>query len=67
MGHFAFLCCSYPLNTQVLLYDVHGSHFDERALNITIRHNIKYFILKDGYSVHDHKNNKGTNIKLNNL
>ena len=67
MSHFASMCFSSPLNTQVLFYDGYDSRFDDRALNILHKHNIQYFILKTGDSVHDHPNDNGPNIKLNNL
>ena len=47
--------------------DGHGSHFDDRALDILFRHNIQSFILKVGDYVHDQTNGNGPNTKLNNL
>ena len=67
MSHFASNCCSSPLNPQVLFYDGHDSHFDDRALEILRKHNIQSFILKEGNSVHDQSNYNGSNTKLNNL
>ena len=67
MSHFSFVCFYFPLNTQVLLYYGHDSHFGGRVLEILRRHNIYYFILKAGYSVHDQPNDNGKNMKLNNL
>ena len=42
MSHFASNLCSSPQNPQVLLYDVHDSHFYDRALEILRKHNIQY-------------------------
>ena len=67
MSHFSSMCCSSPLNPQVLFYDVHDSHFDDRVLDIICRHNIQYFKLKAGYSMHDQPNDKVPNVKLKNL
>ena len=67
ISHFASMCCSSPLNHQVLFYDGHDIHFYYRALDILRRHNIQYFILNVGDSVHDHQNDNVLNTKLNNL
>ena len=67
MAHFPSICCSSPLNTQVIVYDGHGSHFDDRALNILLRHNIQYFIRKAGDSMYDQPNDKGPKTNLKNL
>ena len=67
MSHFPSMCCSSPLNTQVLFYDGHDIHFDDRALDILRRHNIRSFILNKGDYVHDQPNNNGPNMKLNNF
>ena len=48
MFHFASLCFSYPLNPQVLFYDVYDSSFDDRELETLHKHNIQSFILKAG-------------------
>ena len=65
MSHFPSMCCSSPLNPQVLFYDCHDSHFDDRELDILCKHNIQSFILKADDSVHEQPNYKGpkTNIK----
>ena len=65
-AHFASMCCSSPLNSQVLFYGGHDSHFDNRALYILFRHNVHSFIIKAGYYMHDQPNNDGPNTKLNN-
>ena len=67
MSHLSSICCYSPLNTQFLLYDCHEIHFDDRALNILRSHHIKYFILKACEYVHDHPNDNGPNLKLNNM
>ena len=67
MSHFASMCCSSPLNPQVLLYDGHDIYFDDRALDILFKHNLQSFIIKAGDSVHDQPNDNSPNMKLNNL
>ena len=67
MSRFPSMCCSSPLNPQVLFYDVHSRHFDDRALYILCKHNIQSFILKSGDYVHDQPNNNGPNMELNNF
>ena len=67
MAHFASMCCSSPLNLQVLFYNGHDNHFDDRALNIPRRHNIQYFILKTDDSVHDQSNDNGPKMNLKNF
>ena len=67
MAHFASMCCSSPLNLQVLFYDGHDNHFDDRSLNILRRHNIQYFILKADDSVHDQSNDNGPKMNLKNF
>ena len=67
MDRFPSMCCSSPLNPQVLFYDGHDSHFDDMALDILCKNNIQYFIPKAGYSVHDQTNDNGPIVKLNNL
>ena len=51
----------------MLLYDLHGNHFDDRSLDILRIHQIQYFILNPGDSFHDQPNNNGPNSKLENL
>ena len=67
MSHFPSICCSPPLNCQLLFYYVHGGHFDYRALNILWSLHIQSFILNVGDYVHIHPNYNGTTFKLNNL
>ena len=67
MAHFASMCCSSPLNIQVLFYNGHDNNFDDRALDIPLRHNIQYFILKADDSVHDQSNDNGPKMNLKNF
>ena len=59
MTHFSSMCFSYPLNTQVQLYDGHGNFFDDSEFNIVRSHHIQSLILKVGDSVHEQSNNNG--------
>ena len=61
------MCCSSTFNPEVIFYNFHRIHFGNRALNILQIHNIQYFILKSGGSVHDQTNNSGTKLNLNNM
>ena len=65
MSHFPSMCCSSPLNPQVLFYDVRTSHFDDRALNVLRIKHIQYFILKAGDYVYDQPNNNLKNFYSN--
>ena len=67
MSYFAYVCCYSYINPQVIFYDVHDRHFENRSLDILRKHNIHSVILKAGDSVHYHPNNKNPNMKLNNL
>ena len=67
MEPFLSMSCYSPLNHQVLFYDDHDSHFDDRELKILWRYHIQYFILKSGYSVHNQQNNISQNLRLNTL
>ena len=61
------MCCSSPLNPQVLFYDGCDIKFDHMSLEILCKHNIQYFILNTGSYVHDQPNDNSPNMKLNNL
>ena len=51
----------------MLFYGGCESYFDDRALNILRRHNIKYCFLKAGDYLHDQPNKNDPNTKLNKL
>ena len=55
---------SKNLNPQVLLYDGHDSHFDDKVIHILHSHHIKPFILKVGDSLKEQTNYNGPNLKL---
>ena len=67
MTHFASMCFTSPLNTQVLFYDDHEIYFYDRALKTLWISYIQYFILKAFKSVNDQSNNNGPNLKLKSL
>ena len=52
------------INPQVLFFDVHDSHFDDRATHILQSHHISPFILKAGESTNDQPNDHGPNLNL---
>ena len=53
-----------PVNNQILFFDGHDSHFDDRALTQTQRKNIQPFILKAGESINSQPNDNRPNSKL---
>ena len=55
---------TYPLNNQIIFFDGHHSHFDERALRHMEYQNIQPFILKSGDSTKYHSNDNLPNTKL---
>ena len=52
------------MNPQVLFFDGHDSHFDDRATHIMRSHHISQFILKAGDSTNDQPNDNGPNLML---
>ena len=52
------------MNPQVLFFDVHDSHFNDRATHLLQYHHISPFILKAGNSKNDQPNDNGPNLKL---
>ena len=64
MSLFSRTCGSSKMNPQVLFFDVHDSHFDDRATHIIQSHHISPFILKAGDSTNDQPNDNGPNLKL---
>ena len=57
-------CGSSKMNPQVLFFDGHDSHFDDRATHILRSHRISPFILKAGDSTNDQPNDNGPNRML---
>ena len=64
MMHFKTVCGANKLNPQVLLYDGHGIHFEDRDIHILCYNHIKPFILKLSDSGNYQKNDNGPNIKV---
>ena len=46
MVHFNTVCGTNKINTQLLFYDGHDSHFGDRDIHIIHSHQIKPFVLK---------------------
>ena len=67
MAHFTTMCCSSPLNPQVLFYDGHVRNFDDGALYIINRNKIQSFIVKAGDYVHGQSNDNLPNTNINNF
>ena len=61
---FSSTCGSSKMNPQVLFFDGHYSHFDDRATHIMRSHCIPPFILKAGDSTNDKPNDNGPNLKM---
>ena len=66
-GPFALHVWLFSPQSQVLFYDGHVIHFDNRKLKILQSHHIRAFILKPGDSVHDCRSDNGPNMQLNKL
>ena len=64
MSLFSSTCGSSKMNPQVLFFDVHDSHFDDRSTHILLSHHISLFILKAGDSTNDQPNDNGPNCML---
>ena len=64
MTQFSNVCGASPSNNQILLFDVHGSHFNYGALRQIMRKNIQLFVPKSGDSINDQPNDNGPNAKL---
>ena len=64
MSLFSRACIYSNINQQVLLFDSHDRHVDDRSTNIILSHHISPFILKVGDSTNDQPNYNGPNLKL---
>ena len=53
MTQFSNICGASPVNNQILFFDGHDSHFDDRALTHMQNKNIQPFILKADDSIND--------------
>ena len=64
MTQFSNICRASPVKNQILLFDGHNSHFDNRALIQIQSKNIQPFIIEVGDSINDQPNYNGPNSKL---
>ena len=67
MTQFSNMYGAYPLNNQIISFDGHDSHFDNRPLIKMKCKNIKLFVLKAGDSINRPTNNNGPNSRLKSL
>ena len=67
MNQFYNVCIASPFNNQIIFFNGHDIHFDDRALVHMGRQNIRPFVLKAGDSVNDQTNDNGPNSKLKSL
>ena len=67
MVNFKTVYVANKLNPQVLFYDGHISHFDDRDIHNLRSNHIKPFILKVGESGNDQPHDNGPNLKLKGL
>ena len=65
MGLFSRNCGYSKLNPQVRFFDIHDSHFNDRATHIFQSHHILAFILKASDSTNYQPNDNGPNLNLN--
>ena len=61
------ICGASPVNNQIIFFDGHNIHFDDRNLPQTQRKNIHLFILKAGDYTNNHTYLNGPNSKLKTL
>ena len=64
MSLFSITCKYSKMNPQVLFFDGHDIHFDDRVTHILQSFHISPFILKEGDSTNDQPNDNGPNLKL---
>ena len=64
MSLFSRACGVIKLNPQVLFFDGHDRHFNDRATHLLQSHHTFPFTLKAGNSINDHPNNNGPNLNL---
>ena len=67
MTQFSNVCGASPVKNQIIFFDGHDSHFDDRTLIHMKFRNIQPFILKAGDLINDQSNYNGTNFKLKSL
>ena len=67
MTQFSNICGTSPVNNQILFFDGHDSHFDDRSLTQIQSKNIQPFILKAGYPINDQPKDNGPNSTLKTL
>ena len=60
-------CGTSPVNNKILFFDVHGRHFNDRALRKMMCKNIQPFVLKSSNSINNQPNDNGPNTKLKSL
>ena len=61
---FSNICGASPVNNQILFFNGHDSHFDDRLLTQMQSKKIQPFILKAGDSINDQSNDNGPNLRL---
>ena len=64
MTQLSNICGASPAKNQILFFDGHDSHLNNRALTQMQRKKIHPFIIKSGDSINDLPNDNGTNSKL---
>ena len=64
MTQFFNICDKSPVNNQIILFNGHNSHFNDRDLTQMKGKNIQPFILKGGDSINAQPKDNGSNSKL---
>ena len=64
MTQFSNICGASPVKNQILFFNGHNSHFNDRALTHMQIKNIQPFILKAGDSINNQPNDNGPNSTL---
>ena len=64
MSLFSTTYGASKINPQVLFFDIHDSHFDDRDTHLLLSHHISPFILKACDSTNDQPNDNGPSLKI---
>ena len=67
MTEFSNVYGAYAVKNQILFFNGHDSHFEDRVLTKTQIKNIHPFVLKAGDSINDRPNDKRPDSKLKSL
>ena len=64
MTQFSNICGASPVNNQIIFFDGHDRHFDERTLTQMQMKNIQPFVVKASDYINNQPNDNGPNSEL---